>query len=44
MTHNATEEFQRHRLRRASDHNSRARALSELAEYLDLPDAPLRIE
>ncbi len=44
VTQNAIEEFQRHRLRRASDHNSRARALSELAEYLHLPDAPLRIE
>jgi excinuclease ABC subunit C len=41
---NATEEFQRHRLRRAADHNSRAKALNELQEYLDLPEAPLRIE
>ena len=44
VTQNATEEFQRHRLRRASDHNSRARALNELQEYLKLPEAPLRIE
>jgi len=44
VTQNATEEFQRHRLRRASDHNSRARALNELQSHLDLPDAPLRIE
>jgi excinuclease ABC subunit C len=41
---NATEEFNRHRLKRASDHNSRARALNELQEALDLPAAPLRIE
>lgn len=44
VTHNATEEFRRHRLRRASDHNSRARALNELQEHLGLPEAPLRIE
>jgi len=41
---NATEEFRRHRLKRASDHNSRARALNELQEALGLPQAPLRIE
>jgi len=41
---NAKEEFARHRLRRASDHNSRAKALRELQEHLGLPDAPLRIE
>ena len=44
VTKNATEEFQRHRLRRAADHNSRAKALNELQKYLDLPEAPLRIE
>ena len=44
VTRNATEEFTRHRLRRASDHNSRARALNELQEHLGLPEAPLRIE
>src|SRR5918998_1170107 len=44
VTRNAREEFARHRLRRASDHNSRARALRELQEALDLPEAPLRIE
>ncbi len=44
VTHNASEEFVRHRLRRASDHNARARALNELQEALDLPAAPLRIE
>jgi excinuclease ABC subunit C len=44
VTRNAREEFARHRLRRASDHNSRARALRELQEALELPEAPLRIE
>jgi excinuclease ABC subunit C len=44
VTNNAREEFVRHRLRRATDHNSRARALNELQEALGLPDAPLRIE
>jgi excinuclease ABC subunit C len=43
-TRNAQEEFTRHRLRRASDHNTRSRALTELQRYLDLPEAPLRIE
>ncbi len=41
---NAKESFTRHRLRRAADHNSRARALNELQEHLGLPAAPLRIE
>src|SRR5690606_3602667 len=44
VTRNAAEEFNRHRLRRASDHNARARALNELQDALGLPDAPLRIE
>jgi excinuclease ABC subunit C len=44
VTNNAREEFTRHRLRRAADHNSRARALNELQEHLGLPEAPLRIE
>ncbi len=44
VVHNATEEFGRHRLRRAADHNTRARALSDLQEHLGLPEAPLRIE
>ncbi|HEV2071531.1 MAG TPA: excinuclease ABC subunit UvrC [Acidimicrobiales bacterium] len=44
VTRNAVEEFTRHRLRRAVDHNSRARALRELQEALGLPEAPLRIE
>jgi excinuclease ABC subunit C len=44
VTRNAQEEFTRHRLRRASDHNARAKALNELQDALQLPDAPLRIE
>ncbi len=44
VTQNAEESFTRHRLKRSSDHNSRAKALNELQEYLDLPNAPLRIE
>jgi excinuclease ABC subunit C len=44
VTRNAAEEFTRHRLRRAGDHNARAKALNELQESLGLPDAPLRIE
>ena len=44
VTRNADEEFTRHRLRRATDHNSRARALNELQEWLELPQSPLRIE
>jgi excinuclease ABC subunit C len=41
---NAKEEFARHRLKRSADHNSRAKALNELQQHLDLPEAPLRIE
>jgi excinuclease ABC subunit C len=44
VTRNAGEEFVRHRMRRASDHNSRSRALTELQDLLELPEAPLRIE
>ena len=44
VTRNAKEEFVRHRLRRASDHNARSRALTELQDILGLPEAPLRIE
>lgn len=43
-TANATEEFNRHRLKRHSDHNARARALRSLQEVLELPSSPLRIE
>ena len=44
VTRNAKEEFTRHRLRRAADHNTRSRALMELQDLLGLPEAPLRIE
>ena len=44
VTRNAGEEFTRHRLKRAADHNARARALNALQDDLDLPEAPLRIE
>ena len=44
VTRNAEETFTRHRLKRAADHNSRARALHDLQEALGLPEAPLRIE
>ena len=44
VTLNAQEEFTRHRMKRASDHNTRSRALTELQEHLNLPEAPLRIE
>ncbi len=44
VTRNAQEEFTRHRLKRASDHNARAQALNELRDHLGLPEAPLRIE
>jgi len=44
VTHNAEEAFARHKLKRASDHNARARALTALQEALGLPEAPLRIE
>jgi excinuclease ABC subunit C len=41
---NAEDAFARHKLKRASDHNARARALTSLQDALGLPDAPLRIE
>ncbi len=41
---NAAESFASHKLKRAGDHNSRARALNELQDHLGLPRAPLRIE
>lgn len=44
VTRNAKEEFVRHRMRRAADHNTRSRALTELQDLLSLPEAPLRIE
>ena len=44
VTKNAGEEFVRHRLKRAADHNARAKALTALQHALDLPESPLRIE
>ena len=44
VTRSATEDLARHRLRRASDHNARAKALTELQDSLALREAPLRIE
>ena len=44
VTQNAGEAFARHKLKRASDHNARARALVALQDALQLPEAPLRIE
>lgn len=44
VSRNANEELVRHRLKRASDHNSRAKALNELQDALGLPVPPLRIE
>jgi excinuclease ABC subunit C len=44
VTKNAGEEFVRHRLKRAGDHNARAKALTSLQDALDLPESPLRIE
>lgn len=41
---NAREAFARHRLRRQSDPNARARALRSLQDELALPTPPLRIE
>ena len=41
---NAAEEFARHRLKRHSDHNARARALRSLQDTLHLSEPPLRIE
>jgi excinuclease ABC subunit C len=44
VTRSASEDLARHRLRRASDHNARSRALTELQGALGLREAPLRIE
>ncbi|MGA1146654.1 MAG: excinuclease ABC subunit UvrC [Candidatus Nanopelagicales bacterium] len=41
---NAAEALSRHRLKRASDLTARSEALAELQEYLQLAEAPLRIE
>ena len=44
VARNAADAFARHRLKRASDHNTRARALNDLQRCLGMPEAPLRIE
>ncbi len=44
VTRSASEDLARHRLRRASDHNARSKALTELQSALSLREAPLRIE
>lgn len=44
VTMNAREEFTRQRMKRASDHNARSKALSEIQDLLRLSEAPLRIE
>ncbi len=44
VTRSASEDLARHRLRRASDHNARSKALTELQSALELHEAPLRIE
>jgi excinuclease ABC subunit C len=44
VTRNASEDLVHHRLRRASDYDSRARALEALRVALGLSQAPLRIE
>ncbi len=44
VARNAADAFARHRLKRSTDHNSRARALNDLQVCLGLPEAPLRIE
>lgn len=41
---NAREALNRHRLKRSSDLTARSEALAELQEYLQLTEAPLRIE
>lgn len=41
---NAAEALSLHKLRRSSDLSTRSRALAELQEALELPEAPLRIE
>ena len=41
---NAAEAFLRHRLRRQTDHNARAKDLRSLQTVLALPEPPLRIE
>jgi excinuclease ABC subunit C len=44
VTRNASQSLAAHKLRRSGDLTTRSQALTELAEALDLPTAPLRIE
>lgn len=44
VTHNAVQELKRHSMRRATDLDTRTRALTELQKALHLPQVPLRIE
>ncbi len=44
VTRNAAQSLAAHKLRRSGDLTTRSQALTELAEALDLPTAPLRIE
>lgn len=44
VSKNASDALVRHKLKRASDHNTRSRAIAELQDQLSLPQAPLRIE
>jgi excinuclease ABC subunit C len=44
VTENANQAFTQHRLKRSSDFAARARQLNELQSFLEMPDAPLRIE
>ena len=44
VTRNAEQALALHKTKRASDLTTRSRALEEIQEALDLPDAPLRIE
>ncbi len=41
---NAEDAFERHRLKRLGDHNSRSKALNDIQKFLNLPNSPLRIE
>jgi excinuclease ABC subunit C len=44
VTRNASQSLAAHKLRRSGDLTTRSQALTELADALDLPSAPLRIE
>ncbi len=44
VTRNATQTLARHKVARAGDLTARSKALEELQEFLDLDEAPLRIE